>query len=849
MRDLFDDFLEELRRREAQARGETPPPKRIRRRRAERPRPPRVRRHGRRCRYRRRGARTRTPTSGDDAHGSGQPEPEPLFRAGRGRGRGGRRPPGGPNDGARGPNRHIGLWIAVGVIVGLFLLFTFGIDLWTDAIWFKSVGFDGVFWTRIAAQVGLFVAGLGIALIVFLGNLWLAGRLGPPAAEGGTGLRSFIGRLNDAAQASADARRGYRGRYTGNERTIVFEAEDLPDLMPLAGLALGIVAVLLAVTIAGSLASAWETVLLWVNRVPFSPDGQGVVTDPVFGKDIGFFLFELPFLRLVQGLFNAIVIVALILVLVRYLAAASRGGLDFATPARVHLAVLGGLFLLSVAFGYQLDKYDLVYSTRGVATGVSFTDQNAQFFAYDLLTVISGIAAALLVGAAFTRMLWPLGLTIAVWFVASLVVGRVYPELIQQFTVNPNQYAQEERYISNNIAMTQLAYGIGHWDVTTVPGRPGPHPGPDRGRRGHLPQRATVGLPPARGHARPAPDRADLLRLHGRRHRSLRHRRRPAPGHAQRPGAVARPGAQRGQLGQPADHLHARLRRRDGARQRGRQRGPAQPVHRGHAAGLGRWRSAGDPAADLLRRTGERLHRRRGEAGRVRLPDRRERRRLHGPVHALVRDDRRHPHRHDPRAGCCSPCDSATSTCSSATRSPGAASSCSTAPWPIASSGSRRSCATTRTRTSSSTAPAGWSTSRTPTRPATASRTRRRSTRAPCRARHSAAPTSTTSATASRSRWTRTTGRCTSTSPIPTDPLIRAYRGHVPEAVLPAVGDAGRPRPAPARPRGTVQRPDADVRPVPRDRHPAVLPQRRPLERADGADRASRPCRPRPTTS
>ena len=71
----------------------------------------------------------------------------------------------------------------------------------------------------------------------------------------------------------------------------------------------------------------------------------------------------------------------------------------FATPVRVHLAVLGGLFLLSVAFGYQLDKYELVYSTRGVATGVSYTDQHAQFFAFDVLTVVSGLAAALLVGA------------------------------------------------------------------------------------------------------------------------------------------------------------------------------------------------------------------------------------------------------------------------------------------------------------------------------------------------------------------------------------------------------------------------------------------------------------------
>jgi hypothetical protein len=157
------------------------------------------------------------------------------------------------------------------------------------------------------------------------------------------------------------------------------------------------------------------------------------------------------------------VVAALLLAATQYLVGASRSGLVFSTPIRVHLAVLAGLFLLSIAFGYQLDKYELVYSTRGVAEGVSFTDQNAQFFAFDVLTVLSGLAAALLVGGAFARVLWPLGFTIAVWFLASIIIGRLYPEAIQRFTVEPNKYAQEERYIGNNIAMTRLAYGIGGW--------------------------------------------------------------------------------------------------------------------------------------------------------------------------------------------------------------------------------------------------------------------------------------------------------------------------------------------------------------------------------------------------
>ena len=169
------------------------------------------------------------------------------------------------------------------------------------------------------------------------------------------------------------------------------------------------------------------------------------------------------FLRLAQGTVNGLVLASLFVAAMGYLVAATRGRDVLATPVRVHLGVLAGMFLLSTAFGYQLDKYELAYSANGVATGVSFTDANARFFAYDLLTVVSGLAAAFLVGGAFTRWLWPLGATMVVWFLASFFVGTLYPAAVQRFTVEPNKFAQEERFIGNNIAMTRLAYGIDTW--------------------------------------------------------------------------------------------------------------------------------------------------------------------------------------------------------------------------------------------------------------------------------------------------------------------------------------------------------------------------------------------------
>ncbi len=422
-----------------------------------------------------------------------------------------------------------------------------------------------------------------------------------------------------------------------------------------------VVGVLAALTIGGSVAAAWETVLLWANRVPYGLDTASAVTDPVFGRDIAYFLFELPFLRSIQSLFNALVVAALVVTLARYLVGATRGSLVFTTPVRVHLAVLGGLFLLSVAFGYQLDKYELAYSTRGIAAGVSFTDQNAQFLAYDVLTILSGLAAALLVGGAFTRMLWPLGLVVGVWLLASIVVGRLYPAAIQRLTVKPNEYAQEQPYIANNIAMTRLAFGIDDWE--------------DRSFRGEdvLTAEAIENEVDTFTNARlwdyrPARRRrstsssacgryydfydvdTDRYEIDGSPRQVMLSARELATDQNQGGG----------RLRQRADRVHPRHRRGHGPGQRGRQRGPAAAVHPEPAAGLVRRRPGADPAADLLRRAAERLGHHRRPPDRVRLPDRLERGRRRTAAPRRAGPARPGSASGRPWTGCCSRCASAT---------------------------------------------------------------------------------------------------------------------------------------------------------------------------------------------
>jgi len=423
------------------------------------------------------------PHSIDDGHRASPPGVPPR-----------RRGPGGPNDGGSRRRRFgsLGPQVVLGV-VGLILLSAIflvgiGLQLVTDAMWFKSVGFDPVFWTRIGSQAGLFVLGLAVALVFLLVNIWLAGRLAPPPGSGaGERFRSFVDRLGQTARSTGEssfrtrtdpfgqARRGPFGDDADDRLRGVRPAgpslttADLPDMRPIGVVVLVILAVLVALGTAGALSGSWQTVALYANRVPFATAGAAPVLDPVFHRDVSFYFFELPFLRLIQATAGGLLLAALLFALARYVVAA-LGGSGFTTPVRVHLGALAGVYLLTVAAGYQLDKLELVYSTRGVATGVSYTDQAAQFFALDALTIVAGIVAALLVAGAFTRWVAPLGAGVAIWLGLSLLLGTVYPEAIQRFTVDPNQFTQEQPYIANNINMTRLAFNLGGWQDQTYRG-------------------------------------------------------------------------------------------------------------------------------------------------------------------------------------------------------------------------------------------------------------------------------------------------------------------------------------------------------------------------------------------
>jgi len=354
-------------------------------------------------------------------------------------------------------------WIVVlfAVFIGISLIttfFTVGVRLWTDAIWYQSIGYASVFWTRIGSQVGLFALGVVVAFALLWFNVWLAGRLIPKGKLRRFSLDDLLDRFSIDRYTGGSFGSGPFSSPPRRPSGTSADSVEVPDLArPVFWIMLAI-GILVALGLGGLLTSGWETIQLFAHRVPFNQP------DPTFGKDISFFIFELPFYRLLQSFVNTVLLASMVLAGIRYLVAVVSGA-PMSTPARVHLGILAMLYLWSIALGYQLDRFELVYSSQsGFFTGVSYTDANAKFLAYNAMTVVAAFAGAFILGFAYTRWRVPLLLTFMFWISAFVVLDVAYPQLAQRFVVEPNQQAQETPYIANNINMTRMAFSLSGWN-------------------------------------------------------------------------------------------------------------------------------------------------------------------------------------------------------------------------------------------------------------------------------------------------------------------------------------------------------------------------------------------------
>ncbi len=327
---------------------------------------------------------------------------------------------------ARRPPRR---WTLAVLLLAFLVLVAVGSlsRFYTDLLWFREIDKADLFWgaLRAKAVVGL-LAGLGTALIVGV-NLWMVERLAPRYG------------LTVVARPQVERARAMLSPY----------------LRPLR---IGIAA-FLGLVVGLQSSGLWQTFLLWRNRVPFGD------RDALFRRDIGFYVFELPFQRAVFGwLFTTLVLTTMLVAAGHYVLGGIRPQAEtnrIAAQTQSHLCVLLGIIVALKAWGYWLDKYQLLFSPRGVVAGASYTDVKAQLPALEVLFWVALICAGLFFwGARRGGLAVPL-FSIVLLAGVSLIIGGIIPAVFQRFRVEPQELLRERPYIQRNIDATRKAFALG----------------------------------------------------------------------------------------------------------------------------------------------------------------------------------------------------------------------------------------------------------------------------------------------------------------------------------------------------------------------------------------------------
>ncbi len=351
--------------------------------------------------------------------------------------------------GPSGPRMRVGrpsrraraLLMTLGALAVLGMVFTMFAGFWTDWLWYRSVHYSSVFTTTLWTKIGLFfVFGLLMAAAVGF-NVWLAHRLRPPLSAMST------------EQQNLDR---YRMGVAPYKKWL------LCGITALVGLIAG-----------ASAAGQWRTWLMWVNAVPFHKK------DPQFHLDVSFYAFDLPWYRFLLGFgFAAAVLSLIAAALTHYL----YGGLRLTSPgtrataaATGHLSVLLGVFVALKAVAYWLDRYGLAvkssdFKATGNWTGLRYVDANAYLPAKTILFCIA-VICALLFFATLWRRTWQLPVIgFGLMVLSAILIGGLYPAIVQKFQVQPNEQAKEAPYVAKNIEATRAAYGIDDAKVTDYAG-------------------------------------------------------------------------------------------------------------------------------------------------------------------------------------------------------------------------------------------------------------------------------------------------------------------------------------------------------------------------------------------
>jgi uncharacterized protein len=332
--------------------------------------------------------------------------------------------------------RRVGLIVAVLIVVAFLLFGSQILNIYIDSLWFSSVGYSKVYWYKF--RLG------GLLFLIFFVLSFLIVRL--PFL--------FLNRLLP--------------ELTEHPRFRVSSVEDIKDINLLPWIyrpGVWVLSAAIALLSAISMSQEWPQFALYLHSQ------QTGVLDPIFGRDVSFYLFRLPVLELVVGWLQTISVVLLVAV-----GAASgyvwyfervRGTItpDLKRRATSAISLAAALFALTLAASTYFDRFDLLHAQHELFTGIDYTDANVRLMAMNIVIGLLLVSSVVVAINAFVMKRVRTIVSLAVIVAAVWVLGvGIIPATFHSFSVKPNELAKEAAFIDHNIKMTRHAFAIDRFD-------------------------------------------------------------------------------------------------------------------------------------------------------------------------------------------------------------------------------------------------------------------------------------------------------------------------------------------------------------------------------------------------
>jgi uncharacterized membrane protein (UPF0182 family) len=322
----------------------------------------------------------------------------------------------------------------------LLLIIWSVVSLYPDWLWFDTLGFSSLFMTMLVSKYGFGVIVWVLLILLITVNIFIARKLNPEYCSG-----AYLKEKGPEAMPFGLSEKAL------NSLTLIF-------------------VVILSIIVAFKSSKHWDLILRYLYQAPFG------TTDPVFNKDIGFYIFTLPFLILIKNGLIFLIAVSTVITAGWYLkngvlqiegdmtpmegAPPSMPSIKITANAKKHLIFIFGIIVLIVAWSFYLKTYELLFSTQDPAFGAGYTDVAIRVYTFRIIQIFSLIYGVLLIYNSFRTNMKVISKGGILWIGAIIFLTFVIPSSVQKLVVKPNELAKESPYIERNIKFTREAYNL-----------------------------------------------------------------------------------------------------------------------------------------------------------------------------------------------------------------------------------------------------------------------------------------------------------------------------------------------------------------------------------------------------